>query len=97
MRLLIAAFVLMMASGMALATDEQPNFNTPSKRVVPNPIPPDFNECVRVFPNEKARAGGVVVPLSTMRPPLTPEMRGTLQYVLDNDWGEIRYCEEERI
>ena len=95
MKYLLAALVMLLPTAASAQPPKQetgPNFNEPSRREVPNPLPPDFDECVVVVwsPAMKARTGenGRVY-----EPPLSDAARQNIQNGLRLGWGTFHRCE----
>lgn len=63
-------------------------------RGVPDPIPPDFNECVRVIWNAKGWENGIEFKTSRFDPPLTRELHAYLEYWRREGWGALELCGE---
>lgn len=63
-------------------------------REVPYPLPPDFNECVRIVvkPEFREKAGKLPV----LEPPLTSLDRKSIDRAHELDLGKIEFCEQQK-
>lgn len=61
-------------------------------REVPDPIPADFDECVRVFVTDKGRENGVKSKVARLDPPLTREDHAYLEYWRREGWATLKLC-----
>lgn len=96
MRHLLAALILLLpvaAFAQFPENETGPNFNEPSRREVPNPLPPDFDECVVVVWNEQVKAE-VGENGAWYSPPLTEEQKAEIQAGLNLQWGSYSLCQE---
>lgn len=63
---------------------------------VPNPIPADFNECVRVIVSDKGREHGADARMATWEPPLTRKDHALLEYYRREGWGKLILCDSKQ-
>lgn len=97
MRYLLAALVMLLpiaAFAQSLDQETGPNFNEPSRREVPNPLPPDFDECVVVVWNDRIKAEMGGKNGRWYAPPLTRQQRTEIQSGLNQKWGTYSICQQ---
>ncbi len=91
-----AAFVVLSALAILAADpapETGPNFNEPSRRELPYPLPLDFNECVMVVWSEESKAQHGQT-IGAWDPPHTERDIQNINRGMREGWGEYRYCNE---
>ncbi len=66
------------------------------RQEVPDPIPPGFNECVRVVWTDKGRQNGIMGRVGQIDPPLTRQDHAYLTYWRREGWAKLELCREHR-
>lgn len=93
MRFLVVLAVLT-ASAPAIAdeAEKNPPPGTREEAAIPNPIPPDFDECIRVVLSRPAQTE-LGMRDREFRPPLSADDRATIRYVIERKWGKVERCD----
>lgn len=64
-------------------------------QAIPEPIPADFNQCVRVFWTEKGRNQGITKKWGRLDPPVSKSDLALLEYWRREGWGVITLCDDK--